>query len=229
MRRSDFMKATVLNLDGSRMKDIEMPGAFSAKVDFALIKRAVLSIQSARFQPKSPYKGAGREYSAQYIGMRGKPAQHRIINREVSRLPRTKNRRYISAGTVALVPHAVKGPAAHPPKTEKVLKEKINRKEKRKAVEAAIAATAMREIVEKRGHKIGKIELPIVIDAKLEDLDRTKKIIEVLDKLGLFADVERAKAKRKIRAGKGKKRGRKYKTRKRFHSQNFFGHLAYCI
>ena len=209
-----FMKAAVLSIDGSKQKEIELPEVFSTKVDEVLIRRAVLSIQSARLQPNSPYKGAGREYSAWYIGSRGQPAQYRTMNTEHSRLPRLKNRRQLTAGKVALVPHAVKGPAAHPPKVEKILKEKINRKEKKKAVESAIAATAMKELVKKRGHRPGSRELPIIVEDKLEQIDKTRKVTEMLEKLGLIDDVERAKQKRKLRAGKGKKRGRKYKKAK---------------
>src|SRR3989344_574496 len=209
-----IMKAAVLGIDGSRQKDIELPGVFSTKVDEALIRRAVLSIQSARLQPKPPGKVAGREYTAWYIGSRGQPAQYRTMNTEHSRLPRLKNRRQLTAGKVALVPHAVKGPQAHPPKVEKVLKEKINRKEKKKAVDSAIAATAMKALVEKRGHKIGAMNLPIIVEDKFEQVDKTKKVVEILRKLGLIADVERAKDKRKLRAGKGKKRGRKYRKAK---------------
>lgn len=208
------MKATVFGLDGSKQKDIELPEVFNSEVDHALIRRAVLSIQSAKLQPKSNYQGAGREYTAWYIGSRGQPAQYRTMNTEHSRLPRLKNRRQLTAGKVALVPHAVKGPQAHPPKVNKVLKEKINRKEKQKAVESAIAATAVKELVQKRGHRLGNRSLPIIVDDKLEQIDKTKKVTELLEKLGLMQDVERAKDKRKLRAGKGKKRGRKYRKAK---------------
>lgn len=196
------------------LKEIELPSVFGTDLNMALIKRAVLSIQSARVQRKGTMIGAGRNYTAIYVGSRGKPAKHRIMNTERSRLPRLKNRRYLSAGKVALVPHAVGGPRAHPPKAEKNPLEDINRKEKRKATQSAIAATAIMELVQKRGHRIVGLKLPIVVSNKLEALDKTKKVVEAMKAIKVWADVERAKKSRTIRPGKGKMRGRKYKKAK---------------
>ena len=206
------MKVTVLSLDGKKLKEIALPTVFETAVDEGLIKRAVLSMQSARIQPKGPNKKAGRNYTAEYIGARGKPNVHRTINIGRARLPRLKNRRYIISGDVANVSQAVHGPKAHPLKTEKGVKEKINKKEKRKAIAAAIAATANSELVKGRGHRFDdSLQLPLVVEKKVEELDRTKKVKEALTKLNVWQDIERAKKGRKRRAGKGKKRGRKYK------------------
>ncbi len=208
------MKASVLDLNGSALKQIDLPSVFDKKINLPLIKRAVLSIQSARVQRKGAMKGAGRNYTAEYVGSRVKPAEHRIINTERSRVPRLKNRGSITAGKVALVPHAVKGPRAHPLKAEKNPLEDINRKEKRMATLSAIAATAVMELVKKRGHKIGEINLPLVVSDKIEGVDKTKRVVEVLKALKVWSDVERAKDSRELRAGKGKMRGRKYKKAK---------------
>ncbi|MEK6941616.1 MAG: 50S ribosomal protein L4, partial [archaeon] len=209
------MKASVLSIEGQKVREIELPGVFSEPIDGNLIKRAVLSIESAAMQPKGTKKSAGRNYTARYIGARRKPQMHRTINIEKARLPRMRNRRYISSGKVALVPWAVGGPAAHPPKVEKILKEKINRKEKQKATRSAIAATAVAELVRKRGHKISdKLVFPVIVEKKIEALDRTKNVVLALERLSLILDVDRAKAARKRRAGKGKKRGRRYKKAK---------------
>lgn len=208
------MKANVLDLNGSVVKQIELPGVFEVTINNALVKRAVLSIQTAATQRKGAKKSAGRDYTAIYIGSRASPAKHRIINNEMSRLPRLKNRRYLSAGKVALVPHAVKGPKAHPLKAEKNPVEYINKREKKKATQSAIAATANLDLVKKRGHKFGEVSLPIIVEGRIEELDRTKKVIDLLKKLKIWSDVERAKESRTYRAGKGKKRGRKYKHSK---------------
>ncbi len=208
------MKASVLGLNGVAMKEIELPKVFESDINMALIKRAVLSIQSARIQRKGTKKGAGRDYTAVYIGARGKPAQHRIINTERSRLPRLKNKRFLSGGNVALVSWAVKGPTAHPPKPEMDPVEYINKKEKRKATNSAIAATADLKLVKNRGHRIGDMKLPIVVEDRLEALDKTKKVVEALKALKVWADVERAKDSRTLRAGAGRQRGRRYQKSK---------------
>jgi large subunit ribosomal protein L4e len=209
------MKAQVFSVDGVKVSDIELPSQFGASVDVNLIKRAVQAIQSAGVQVKYPYIYAGRYNTAAYVGFRGKPAQYRSINIERARKPKLKNRRGLASGQVASIPAVVKGPKAHPPKREKIWAEKINKKEKRKATISAIAATANVEFVKKRGHVLPKnLQLPIVVEQKFEDIAKTKNVVKSLEAIGVFADVERAKAKRKIRAGKGKKRGRRYKVRK---------------
>ncbi len=209
------MKATVMGLDGKKAREIELPMQFSGQIDAPLIKRAVLAIQSAQKQAKAPYILAGRDNTAVYIGARGKPQEHRTINTEHSRKPRMKNHRGIISGRVAAIPGVVGGPKAHPPKVGKILEEKINAKEKKKATASAIAATASKETVRARGHVFEeKVSFPIVVEASFEQLEKTGKVKETLENLGVWVDVEKAKAKKQLRAGKGKKRGRKYKKRK---------------
>ncbi len=206
------MKAAVLSLEGRKISEIDLPQQFSAQVDRELIKRAVLAIQSAKVQTKSNYLMAGRDNTSIYVGARGKPATMRGINVEKARKPRLKNRRFLISGQVAGIPGVVGGPKAHPPKTEKVWEEKINRKEKRLATNSAIAATADAELVKARGHIVPQgVSFPIVVESKLEGLAKTKDVVSALGKIGVFADVERVKAKNRVRAGKGKRRGRKHK------------------
>src|SRR3989344_544979 len=209
------MKAAVLSLEGKKVSEIELPKQFSAKIDRQLIKRAVLAMHSAGIQAKGGYVLAGRDNTAKYVGARGKPQQHRTINVEHARKPRLKNRRALLYGQVAGIPAVVGGPKAHPPKTEKIWREKINRKEREKAIASAIAATAKAEFVKGRGHILpDKILLPIVLESGFEKLSKTREVKSVLEKLGLWEDVERVHAKKKTRAGKGKKRGRRIKRGK---------------
>ncbi len=209
------MKAAVVSLDGKKVSDMELPEQFSAQVDEPLIRRAVLSIQSASVQTKYPWPMAGRYNTATYIGSRGKPTMHRTINVGHARKPRLKNRRGLLYGQVAGIPGVMKGPKAHPPKAMKIWAEKINRQEKRKATESAIAATGKAEIVKARGHLFSeKTSFPIVVETKLEELAKTSEVRKAFEALGIWQDVEKAQSKRKVRAGKGKKRGRRYKDRK---------------
>jgi large subunit ribosomal protein L4e len=208
------MKAAVYSLQGAKVKEIDVPRVFETEPAFDLIKRAVLAIQSAKRQPKGTNPLAGRDTTAEYRGWRGLPHMERTINVGRARLPRFKNRRHLLQGRVANVPQARGGVRAHPPKPQTKIEEFINKKEKRKATQAAIACTAQLELVKKRGHRIGEITLPFVIEDSLEKLTKTKDVKDVLVKLNLFADVERAKKRKTIRSGKGKRRGRKYKRAK---------------
>lgn len=209
------MKANVLSLEGKKISDIQLPKQFESELDEALIKRAVQAIQTAGVQTKYPYVYAGRYNTAIYIGSRHKPAQYRSINIERARKPKLKNRRGLSSGQVASIPGVVKGPKAHPPKQEKIWAEKINQREKKKATDSAIAATANIDIVKKRGHLVpANATFPLVVESKFETLAKTKDVVAALKSLGIWADVQKAKAKKQIRAGKGKQRGRRYKQRK---------------
>ncbi len=191
------MEAQVIDLSGKVKGKIELPKIFDEAYRPDLIKRAVIAAQANRLQPYGPDIYAGMRTSAEGWG----------VGRGVSRAPRIKDGR-----RVAIAPFAVGGRRAHPPKVQKNLSEKINKKERRKAIRSAIAATANPHIVKSRGHKFD-FELPIVIEDSLEELTKASEMKEILQNLNLWDDVLRAKNK-KIRAGKGKMRGRKYKRKK---------------
>ncbi|NOZ76580.1 MAG: 50S ribosomal protein L4 [Euryarchaeota archaeon] len=194
----------VYSLDGKTKKEAKLPPVFREDVRPDLIKRAVISSQSARYQPYGPDWYAGKRTSAFSWGP----------GRGVSRVPRVKGSRYPRGGAGAIVPQAVKGRRAHPPKVEKVIRKKMNRKERLKALRSAIAATASAEMVKARGHRTGLKEFPAVVEEDFEAVKSTREVRELFMKMGLWEDVERAKDGRTIRAGRGKMRGRRYKNRR---------------
>ncbi len=198
------MKVSVFSLDGKRADEIELPEVFEEEYRPDLIKRAVIAAQTARLQPKAVDSMAGKRTSAETWGK----------GYGVARVRRVKGSRYPAAGRGAFSPHTVGGRRAHPPKVEKVLKERINKKERRLALRSAVAATGDRMLVSSRGHRLEHVpELPLVVDDALEELRETKRVKEVLQRLGLWEDVERVINGVKIRAGRGKMRGRKYRRR----------------
>ncbi len=206
------MKANVYDENGVIVETVELPPVFETPVRVDLIRRAVIALHTHSLQPKGTKPKAGRDYTAEYIGMRRLPPWRRTINVGRARLPRTKDRGEILFGRVANVPQAVGGPRAHPPKVEKVLREEINKKERRKAIASAIAATANPELVAGRGHVFK--EVPLVVVEGVEQISRTKDVKKLLSSLGVWEDVERSYETRRRRAGKGERRGRVHKTRK---------------
>ena len=60
------MKSKVFSVEGKELREVELPKVFSEEIDPALIKRAVLSIESANFQPKGTFRRAGRENTPNY-------------------------------------------------------------------------------------------------------------------------------------------------------------------
>jgi large subunit ribosomal protein L4e len=80
------------------------------------------------------------------------------------------------------------------------------------ALRSAIAATGNKETVSRRGHLIDDVpELPLIVVDDIEQLQKTKEVENIFLQLGVWADVYRAKESRKVRAGKGKMRGRRYR------------------
>jgi large subunit ribosomal protein L4e len=80
------------------------------------------------------------------------------------------------------------------------------------ALRSAIAATGSKEVVANRGHAVEDIpDFPLVVTDDIQKLKKTKEVEETLTSLGVLSDIYRAKESRKIRAGKGKARGRKMK------------------
>ncbi|MBU1941253.1 MAG: 50S ribosomal protein L4, partial [Candidatus Thermoplasmatota archaeon] len=93
--------------------------------------------------------------------------------------------------------------------------EKINKKERKVARNSALAATANKEIVQQRGHQVQKdVTVPIIIDDEFEKITKTKEVIQIFEKIGIYDDVLRSENGKHIRAGRGKTRGRKYRVPK---------------
>jgi len=106
----------------------------------------------------------------------------------------------------------VGGHLAHPPKAEKNTVKRIPKKEMRLALRSAVAATGVKDLVASRGHLVeGVPDFPLVVVDELEKLKRTKDVESALLSLGVWGDVFRVRESRKVRAGKGKGRGRRYK------------------
>ena len=193
------MKVPVLSLKNEKVDEVDMPKVFETPVRYDVIKRAVISLQSTRFQPQGRDPMAGKRTTAESMG----------TGRGISRVPRMKGGRRAAFGV-----STVGGHQAFPPRSEKVTVKRINKKERRLAIRSGIAATAVKESVVRRGHKVADDkQLPLVIDDDLETLTKTKEVVDLFRSLGIMDDVERADRK-KIKAGKGKMRGRGKKTGK---------------
>jgi large subunit ribosomal protein L4e len=193
-------KVNIYNIDGSSSEKIDLPKIFSTPFRPDIIRKSFNVLHSNKRQPYGAYPLAGTRHAVASIGK----------GRGMSRVPRLTQGR-----NAAFAPNNVSGRRAHPPKVEKNWKEKINRKESLIAKNSAIAATANKEIVTKRGHKFNeKLTLPVIVDDSFEKIKKTKEVIKALDKIGVYEDVLRATNGKHIRAGVGKIRGRKYKTPK---------------
>ncbi|MEM4147035.1 MAG: 50S ribosomal protein L4, partial [Metallosphaera sp.] len=184
----------VLDLSGNKNKSILLPSIFSYPIRKDLIRRVFHSSFTKGLQPKGRDPMAGKRTTAKSFG----------INLGLARVPRVRG-----AGEGALAPNTVGGRLAFPPSTIERIHEEVNEREKRMAIVSALASTTVKDVVTKRGHRFTG-ELPLVVVDDLGKISKTKELQDILIKLGLEAELERA-SYRRIRAGKGKMRGRKYK------------------
>jgi large subunit ribosomal protein L4e len=60
---------SVYDLEGKSVGKVELPGCFEGPVRLDLIKRAVVAIQSAAFQPQGRDPMAGRRTTAESLGV----------------------------------------------------------------------------------------------------------------------------------------------------------------
>jgi len=91
----------------------------------------------------------------------------------------------------------------------------VNLKQKRYAVCSALAASAVPSLLMARGHHVESVpEVPLVLDDSSESITKTAKAVKLLQEIGAYADIEKVKASRNLRSGKGKMRNRRYVQRK---------------
>ncbi|MGC9147973.1 MAG: 50S ribosomal protein L4 [Sulfolobales archaeon] len=192
----------VYNLQGESVERILLPLFFGAPVRIDLVRRAFLAALTSRIQPQGRDPLAGKRRVGESWG----------IGYSVARVPRLDN------GRAVFAPMTRGGRRTHPPVVDKVVEEEINKKERILAIISALAATRRMDLVRERGHVIPENikELPIVVTDDLEKISSVLQAKEFLVKIGLWNDVERVQERTRIRAGKGKRRGRRYVSPKSF-------------
>lgn len=207
------MKAKILDINGKEKGTIELPKYFESDIRADIVAK-VLELKK-RQQPYAPSPVAGKQHSAKGLIVHARHVWRSGYGRGQSRVPRKIFSRKGSQfnWAAAEVPNAKGGMRAHPPKITQFLNElKINKKELKIAYASAIAATASERYILKKYLSIEKIDkkAPFVISSEITKL-KTKQILEELKAvLGNLYTV--AIKEKSIRAGRGKMRGRKYKS-----------------
>ena len=192
------MKAAVYSLEGKEVDDVELPRVFSTPFRPDVIHKAYVNLQSRFFQPQGRDPLAGEKTSA----------MSRNTGLGIARMARVKGSGFPRSGQAAGVGGVVKGRLAHHPTSEKVIVKRLNKKEKKLALCSAIAATASKELVSARGHRIEELDLPLIVSADVDKVSKTKDLLKVLNALNLSDDLERVKNGWKKRSGRSRMRGR---------------------
>ncbi|HLC88584.1 MAG TPA: 50S ribosomal protein L4 [Candidatus Nanoarchaeia archaeon] len=206
------MKLAIFNQEKNKTGEKELPQQFKEEYRPDLIRRAVQALERASRQNPGSHPEAGKRSSStvskrrrDYRGCYGFGISR--VNRKIHS---RRGTRMFWVG--AFTAQTVGGRRAHPPKAEKVRVQLINKKENRKAIRSAMAATLNQQIVAGRGHHV-PVEYPFILDASFENLTKTKEVERILIHLGFEKELQRSSVK-KVRAGMGKLRGRKYQRKK---------------
>ncbi|MBU0958940.1 MAG: 50S ribosomal protein L4 [Nanoarchaeota archaeon] len=209
------MKAVLLDTNGKEKGKIDLPKSFSTKIREDIVFK-VLEVKKKN-QPYSPSLVAGKQHSAS-----GKMRHRRHVwqthyGRGMSRIPRkVMSRRGTQFNWEGAEVSSTKGGRrAHPPKTISMINVKrLNKKELAMAFSSAISATASEKYLKNKYKtlKNEKIkEVPFIVESNILNLKAKDLLSSIRNILGekLFGIAIRKKTQR---AGKGKMRGRKYKT-----------------
>jgi large subunit ribosomal protein L4e len=193
------MKARVIALDGTDSGEIELPAVFDTPYRPEVIHKVYVNVLSHSYHRQGRYPAAGEMVSA----------ESRNTGLGIARLARARGEGFPRAGQAAGVAGVRHGRVAHPPESWKDIYKKINRKEKQLGLCSAIAVTAKKEMVQRRGHKISnEVKLPLVVSNDIESIAKTKDLKKALIRLGLGDDLARASLVRKARSGTARRRGR---------------------
>ncbi len=179
----------IFGADGKAVGELSLPPVFTSILRRDIITKAVVAQQSHRFQPQGRNPMAGKRTTAESFG----------VGRGISRVPRVGGHGPLS-GTAAFAPGTMGGRMAFPPVTSKRTAKSMNKKERRVALDSAIAATGSTDLVRGRGHKFDEdIELPLVVTDEVEKFSKSSAAKTFLAAIGVSDDIDRVKKSKRIR------------------------------
>merc|ERR1719493_420344 len=164
-----------------------------------------MNVSKNKRQPRAVGGKVGYETAAESWG----------TGRAVARVPRAPGGGTHRSGQGAFGNMCRGGGMFNPTKTWRRWHRRVNVTQKRHAVATALAASSLPPLVMARGHRVGEVaELPLVVSDGLEAIQKTKQAVETLKKLGCEEELQRVLDSKKVRAGKGKMRNRRYTMRR---------------
>jgi large subunit ribosomal protein L4e len=184
---------------------VPMPVALTTPLRPDLVRSVHTNVSKNKRQAYAVYAKAGYETAAESWG----------TGRAVARIPRVPGGGTHRSGQAAFGNMCRGGGMFCPTKTWRRWHRRVNVTQKRHAVVSALAASTLPPLVMARGHRIGDIaELPLVVSDGLESVSKTKQALEMLKKLGCTEELTKVADSKKVRAGKGKMRNRRYQMRR---------------
>merc|ERR1712043_59940 len=198
-------QVSVYNEQGEVCGQVTLPAVFKAPIRNDIVHFVHSNLRKNARQATGVHKHAGHQTSAESWG----------TGRAVARIPRVRGGGTHRSGQGAFGNMCRGGRMFAPTKTWRKWHRRINQKQRRYAMCSAIAASAIPALVMARGHKIDKVpEVPVVVSNAIESLTKSKAAVSLLQRLNAYEDVEKCQNSKKIRAGKGKMRNRRYVMRR---------------
>ncbi|KAH3668255.1 hypothetical protein OGAPHI_002009 [Ogataea philodendri] len=199
-------QVSVVSLEGKAASaSLSLPAVFQAPIRPDIVHSVFTRVNKNKRQAYAVAENAGHQTSAESWG----------TGRAVARIPRVGGGGTHRSGQAAFGNMCRGGRMFAPTKIWRRWHVKVNLNEKRYATASAIAATAVQSLVLARGHRIETIpQIPLVVSSDLESVTKTKEAVAVLKAVGAHKDVVKVIKSKKVRAGKGKLRNRRFVQRR---------------
>jgi len=208
------MKAKLFDKSGKEKGSVDLPKCFSGKVRADVLLKVFEAQKGIHAQAYGAKEGAGAQYSASGISKKKRHDWKATYGKGISRVPRkVMSRHGASFNWIgATVSNTRGGRRPHAPRALKNLIKKINKKELLLAFCSALSgsrdAKAGRDEGASPSGRAGRAGGGVVFDGGVLDL-KSKDFVVLMKTV--FGDAKVWKVK-SVRAGKGKMRGRKYKS-----------------
>ncbi|KAJ2894313.1 hypothetical protein MKZ38_007729 [Zalerion maritima] len=185
-----------------------MPCVFQSPIRPDIVQQVHTGMAKNKRQPYSVSEKAGHQTSAESWG----------TGRAVARIPRVSGGGTHRAGQAAFGNMCRSGRMFAPTKIWRKFHIKVNQGQKRYATASAVAASAVVPLLMARGHQVSGIaEVPLVVDSAVFDdtyCGKTQEAVALLNAVGAGDELAKVKGSKKLRAGKGKLRGRRHRQRR---------------
>ena len=186
-------------------ESLPLPAVFKAPIRPDVVHQVHTSMAKNKRQAYAVSVKAGHQTSAESWG----------TGRAVARIPRVSGGGTHRAGQAAFGNMCRGGRMFAPTKIWRKWHVKVNQNQKRFAVASAIAASAIPSLVLARGHRVEEVaEVPLVVPDAVQSLKKTREAVAFLKEHKAYRDCVKVSNSRKIRAGKGKLRNRRYTQRR---------------
>jgi len=196
---------SVYSTTGSKASEMPLPSVFTSAIRPDIVQFVHTNMAKNSRQAYAVSTRAGKDVSASSWG----------TGRAVARIPRVGGGGTSRSGQGAFGNMCRGGRMFAPTKIWRKWHRRINLNQRRFAVCSALAASAVPALVMARGHVIDEVpEIPLVLEDSIDATRKTSAAQEILASVGALEDVEKVIKSKKIRAGKGKARNRRYVQRR---------------